>query len=201
MSHVPAHTLRIVAPPFEPVTLAELKTHTTISHANDDGYLSALLAVATAQVERDAGVALVKQRWEAVYQCFPDIIRLPWPPLLDVVSVKYYDTDNVQQTLDTAEYVVLTHGNAGRVLPAPDKSWPSVQSGRLDTVVVTYDAGYVDVDGGGSPINDAPLPIKQAVMVLAAHLYENREATAPIALAEVPMSYESLVASFSRAAV
>ena len=200
--HVPAHTQRITAPPFEPVTLAELKQHSVVEFDEDDEYLVNLLRTATAQTERDAGIALVKQTWEAVYECFPDRINLPMPPLLSVTSVEYYDTAGGQQTLATSEYQVVKHGIVGRIAPAPSKSWPAVESGRLDAVKVTFEAGYVDVDIDGNPASDAPFPLKQAIMVLAGHLYEHREiAIIGASVAELPASYGSLIDTYARVAV
>jgi uncharacterized phiE125 gp8 family phage protein len=202
VSVVDQHSVLITGPAFEPVTLAELKAHSIVEFSDDDQYLVDLLRTATAQVENDTARALVKQSWEVIYDCFPALIRLPVSPLLAVTSIKYYDTDGVQQTLAATEYEVLSHGIAGRITPAPTKSWPSTETGRLDAVTVLFDAGYIDIDGSGNPINDAPYPLKQAIMVLAAHLYENREIVMTgLSVAELPMSYKSLIQPYEVTAV
>ena len=192
MQHVPAHTTRLTAAAFAPVSGIELKSHSVIEFDDDDDLVAAYLAAATAQVEFDTGCAIVKQQWQADYACFPDIIHLRKPPLLDVESVKYYDTDGIQQTLDVADYQVSASGIVGRIAPAPGLSWPSTQANRFGAVSVVYQAGYVDVVNG-TAVGDAPPMLKQAICVLAAHFYENREATTPGNISETPMAYQMLI--------
>ena len=192
MQHVPAHTTRLTAAPFAPVSGIELKSHSVIEFNDDDDLVEAYLAAATAQVEFDTGRAIVKQQWQVDYGCFPDLIRLPRPPLLEVESVKYYDTDGIQQTLAVEDYQVSASGIVGRIAPAPGFSWPSTQAGRFGAVSVVYQAGYVDVVNGAA-VGDAPAMLKQAICVLAAHFYENREASTPGNISETPMAYQMLI--------
>lgn len=206
MSQPAEHQRLVTAAPFEPVTLAELRAHSVVQFDDDDQYLVDLLRTATTQVENHTQVALVKQTREVAYGCFPDLIRLPRPPLLAVLSVKYYDTDGVQQTLPTADYQVSSYGLLGRIAPAPGTSWPATESGRLDAVVVRYTAGYVDLTATSppttpNPVGEAPYPLKQAIMVLAAHLYTHRELSTPVAVFTVPDSYHALLESYEIMAV
>ena len=194
MQHVPAHTALLTAAAFAPVSVADLQSHSVVEHNDDDDLLAAYIDTATAQVQADTGCAIVKQQWQADYECFPAVIYLRKPPLLAVESVKYYDTDGILQTLDPADYQVATSGIVGRIAPAPTKSWPSVQAGRFNGVSVTYQAGYVDVVNGTAQ-GEAPVLLKQAIYVLAAHFYENRESTTPGNISETPMAYQMLIAS------
>lgn len=196
MQHVPAHTTRLTAAPFASVSVIELKSHSVIEFNDDDDLVEAYIAAATARVEFDTGCAIVKQQWQADYACFPDIIRLRKPPLLEVESVKYYDASGIQQTLDPADYQVSASGIVGRIAPAPGLSWPATQAGRFGAVSVVYQAGYVDVING-SASTEAPPLLKQAIFVLAAHFYENREATTPGNISETPMAYQMLVEAHS----
>ncbi len=192
MQHVPAHSLLLTAAAFAPVSVIELQSHSVIEHTADDDLLAFYIAAATAQVESDTGRAIVKQQWQVDYGCFPDIIHLPRPPLLAVESVKYYATDGIQQTLDPAAYQVSASGIVGRIAPAPGFSWPSTQAGRFGAVSVVYQAGHVDVVNGAA-VGEAPAMLKQAICVLAAHFYENREATTPGNISETPMAYQMLI--------
>lgn len=197
MQHVPAHTTRLTAAAFAPVSGIELKSHSVIEFDDDDDLVTAYLAAATAQVEFDTGCAIVKQQWQVDYGCFPDIIHLPRPPLLAVESVKYYATDGTQQTLDPAAYQVTASGIVGRIAPAPGLSWPSTQAGRFGAVSVVYQAGHVDVVSGAA-VGEAPPMLKQAICVLAAHFYENREAVLIGTISkEQPLAYQVLVNSHS----
>lgn len=196
MRHIPAHTALLTPAPFAPVSVAELQSHTVVEHNDDDDLLAIYIDAATAQVQADTGRAIVKQQWQADLECFPAVIYLPKPPLLAVESVKYYDTDGTQQTLDPAAYQVSAVGIVGRLAPAPGLSWPSVQAGRFNGVVVVYQAGHVDVVAGVGQ-SDAPAQLCQAIYLLAAHFYENREATTPGNANDTPMAYQMLVDSLT----
>lgn len=201
-----AHTRLITPPPFEPVTLEELRKHSVVEFDDDDQYLMDLLRTCREKVEDDTGRALVSQTWEVVYTCFPALINLPRPPLLAVESIKYYDTDGIEQTLAPATYQVSSHGIAARIAPAPATSWPGTQTDRLNAVTIRFQAGYVDLTSTSppttpNPVGSAPYPLKQAIMVLAAHLYLFREVGAPIAITSVPMSYAALLEKYELVAV
>ncbi|MEZ0147959.1 MAG: phage head-tail connector protein [Candidatus Reddybacter sp.] len=201
MQHVPVHTALLTAAPFAPVSVVDLQSHVVVEHNDDDDLLAIYIDAAVAQVQADTGCAIVKQQWQADYECFPDVIRLSKPPLLAVESVKYYDTDGNLQTLDPADYQVATSGIVGRIAPAPTKSWPSVQAGRFNGVSVTYQAGYVDVVGGVAQ-GEMPVQLRQAVYVLAAHFYENREAVLVGTISkEQPLAYQMLINNHTVSAV
>ena len=196
MPHIPVHTALLTPAPFAPVSVADLQSHTVVEHNDDDDLLAIYIDAATAQVQADTGRAIVKQQWQAGFECFPAVIYLPKPPLLAVESVKYYDTDGIEQTLDPADYQVSKIGIVGRIAPAPGLSWPSVQAGRFNGVNVGYQAGHVDVVDGVAQ-SEAPAQLRQAIYLLAAHFYENREATAPGSINETPMAYQMLVDSLA----
>ena len=62
---------------------------------------------------------------------------LPPSPLVSVESVTYVDTDGNNQTLDPADYEVITDTRPGFIRPAWDKSWPAARS-----VLVSYTVGW-----------------------------------------------------------
>jgi len=76
------------------------------------------------------------QTWRRVTDHFPSCgwLCLPLPPLQSVASIKYYDTDGVQQTLDAAVYQVSTAGDqAGRIVFDRDQSTLAPTPAREDT--------------------------------------------------------------------
>lgn len=195
MRHIPVHTALLTPAPLAPVSVADLQSHSVIPD-NDDDLLAIYIDAATAQVQADTGRAIVKQQWQASLECFPAVIYLPKPPLLAVESIKYFDTDGVEQTLDPASYQVSKIGIVGRIAPAPGLSWPSVQTGRFNGVNVVYQAGHVDIIDDVVQ-GEAPAQLRQAIYLLAAHFYENREASAPGNISETPMAYQMLVDSMA----
>jgi len=68
----------------------------------------------------------------------------------------------------TAEYVADTYKEPGRVVLAYGQTWPTTTLTVTSPIAITYISGY------GTP-EDVPMPIKQAILILVADYYENRE--------------------------
>jgi len=179
----------IIPPAVEPVTLQEVKDHLRIVIADDDTILAFTIQSAREHVEDMISRALITQTWELVLNRFPSIIDLPYPPLQTVASIVYIDSDGLQQTLDPSVYAVDTKNTPGRVRPAYDQSWPATRK-DINTVTITYTAGY------GNATTDVPGPIRSALLLLIGHLYENREATAPFQITNLPLGVDRLLAPY-----
>jgi uncharacterized phiE125 gp8 family phage protein len=102
-------------------------------------------------------------------QWYPDraSIRVVRPPLVSVQSITFFDTNGLSQTVDPTIYNVDTTTPRGRIAPAFGQIWPIVQM-RLESVVVTYVAGYGD-DG-----SQVPEALRLAIKALVLDWYENR---------------------------
>ncbi len=98
-------------------------------------------------------------------------ISLP-APLISVTSIKYLDGNNVEQTLDSSEYVV---SDSAPGLITPVNSWPET-SDVGDSLRVVFVTGYSEP--GESPMQSEALPktIKIAMLMQITDMYENREA-------------------------
>ena len=178
------------APAVEPISLDEAKTHLRVLTSDDDGYISDLIKVARKKVEYDLRRALNSQTWKMYLDGFPangDIIRIPYPPLQSISSIKYYDTSNSQQTWSSDEYEVDIYSEPARVAEVYGYTWPSTYS-RMNAIEITFVAGY------GDNASDVPWTVRQALFLLIGHYYENREATTDgRPLTSVPMGYENLI--------
>lgn len=197
---------QLVAPTSEPVTVADAMAHLRLRNRDTESdYLASLISVAREYIESTAGIQILPATWYLTYDQFPGlkvddrrpigwrygIIRVPRPPLLSVVSVKYIDTALVLQTLATTEYQASFTSTVGRILPAPFKVWPQTSPLSAEAVQVTYTAGYADVAS-------VPNAIKHAIKFLVGHLYENREGTiAETILREIPLGLQQMIASFT----
>jgi uncharacterized phiE125 gp8 family phage protein len=176
----------VTAPAVEPISLAEAKAHLRVDHADDDATIDFLIAVARSHLDAVSGWmgrALINQTWDMVVDAFPTVaascwcgtatpttgvaaIRLPWPPLQSVTSVKYYDSAGVQQTMPATDYAVDTYSEPGWIIPAT--GWPTTQA-TANAVTIRFVAGY------GANALTVPAPIRHAVLLLVGHYYENRE--------------------------
>lgn len=170
----------VITPPSTPwVTWEEADAHLGLLGDDDQQlYVEGLIDAACASIDGPGGWlgrALGPQVLEARFGCFTaDPLRLPYPPVIDIVSVKYLDSDGAEQTLDAAEYELM----GAELLPAWDKSWPSIAS-RAEAVRVRYRAGYA-ADPGAEPLPDplvpaVPAPIKAAVLQMVGDMFNFRE--------------------------
>lgn len=182
------------APTTEPVTLAEIKAHSVVDFGDDDALLDMYARAARQQVENDTGLCLIDQTWLQLHESFEGEIALYKSPKAAVQSLKYIDTNGAEQTLATDQYTVGERFGLARVCPSYGNSWPSIRKG-LGAVSIEYTAGY------GADGNAVPAPIKQAIMVMTEHLYENRGIATPVALTEIPASYDALISPYQRKAL
>lgn len=177
-----------VAPTAEPVTLAEAKAHCRIDMTADDTLVGSLIVAAREWVESRLGQQLMPATWRLKLDCFPAWeMELPRPPLTAVSSIGYVDSAGSTQTLSSTLYRVDTDSLPSRVTPAYGQVWPATR-GQTHDVTVTYTAGYASASA-------VPQTIKQAILLLVSHWYENREASGETKLQDIPLGVESLLMS------
>lgn len=157
---------------------------------SDDDLLNALITTARQHVENTLRRSLITQTWELWMETFPstDYIEIPLPPLISVSSITYYDVDDTVATMDADEYFVDVKSEPGRVSLNDGESWPSTTLRPHNGVCITFVSGY----GAAASV---PKAIKQAILLLISHLYENREAvtTSGGAPNELPFAVNALL--------
>lgn len=181
----------VVTPPTEePVSLAEAKAHLRVDGSDEDTLIGSLIKAARSMCEDLAGRAFVTQALCAYPDGFPDCggtIKLPRPRLQTITSVQYYDVDGATQTLPTSVYEADAIAEPGEVVLLPGQVWPDVQAERRNPVRVTFVAGY-----GNATAVDARA--KQAMLLLIAHWYENREASSQgVVNTEIQLGLDALL--------
>jgi hypothetical protein len=85
-------------------------------------------------------------------------IRLPYPPVIEVLSVGYVDAVGVVQTIAADRHEMLGHS----LVPVFGASWPSHRWQR-EAVRVRYRAGYSD---------GFPAPIKIAIVLMVVAMFD-----------------------------
>ncbi len=179
--------VRTVDPTVEPVHEIDLCNHLRIDSTGGTAEL-ALITAAREYIEEAARRALVTQTWKLYLDRWPvvDYIALPRPPLQSVTSLKYTDKDGTQTTWNSSNYLVDTASEPGRLVLAYGASWPNVTLQTVNPIEITYVCGY--------GANAVPKRWEQAVLLLAAHWYENREATITGSTQKsIPFGVESLI--------
>jgi uncharacterized phiE125 gp8 family phage protein len=164
-----AEATQTVAPTTEPVTLDECKSQLRLEIPDDDPLILSYIAAARSYVEAVAGQQLVSATWQWKLDGFQPIFYLPHPPLQSVTTFTYLDTAGASQSLtEDTDFQVDTASVRGRIMPSPTKTWPATQSNKFNTITITYVAGH-------GAINAVPENYKQAIRLLVAHQYRERE--------------------------
>lgn len=185
------------------VSLANAKLYLRVDASDEDALIAALVEAATGMVEAMTRRCLIHQTYRYTMDGFPSSgpIRLPRSPAASMPAgglyvyalprVRYYDTAGIQQTLVVGtDYLLNLDANPPSIhRPAGGSSWPSTDSTRAASVEVDFLAGY------GANAASVPAPLVQAVQMLTAHYYANREAVGNVG-AEVPFAVSAICRLF-----
>lgn len=145
----------------EPVSLEDTKIflRTILGDTSEDeAVINPVIAAAREYCEGVTGRAIAQQEVQLVMDGLEHFIVLPKPPIVSVTSVTYKDINGVEHAI--TDYVVDTIKGMIYIPNLPqERLYP------FSPVTILYNAGYVDV----------PKSLRQAVLLMAAHWYENRE--------------------------
>lgn len=179
---------RVAAPATDILSLSDAKAHLRVDGSDDDSLIAGLISAVTSFIDGDGvlGRALITQDWAQWVSQSPGWVRLSMGPFQSLVSVEYYDADNVLQTATLSDFETRKSGDFVICKPKEDREWPTAET-RLDAIKITYRAGF------GDAAADVPPDIIVAAKLLLGHLYEHREAVADARMAELPMGVEMLL--------
>jgi uncharacterized phiE125 gp8 family phage protein len=171
---LPSYTVT-VQPTAEPISVADLNAHARVDGTDELLLVQGYISAAREFIEGQTGRAFMTQTLTKTSSrfvdprddCYGRISFLERTPLASVVSVKYYDENDVQQTLATTVYDVVTSAAPGFIYLKSGQSWPTLYD-RPDAVEVTFTAG-------ASSASAVPPTLRHAIALLASHLYEHRQ--------------------------
>ena len=197
--------VQTVAPASEPITTAEAKAFLRVDSSDEDTLIGTLISTARQVVEDFTGRAIISQTWKLTLDKWPidcegwpwwevgsatnRTILLPRSPLASVTSVKYYPDDlSAQATLSSSAYHVVSGTLPGAVILKASENWPALDI-RPDAVEIIFVAGTADA-------TTTPKQLTHAILLLVAHLYENRS---PVNIGnivnEIPFTVRALLES------
>lgn len=180
-----------------PITLAEIKQHLIVDHDEDDALIMRYLVAAFDYADPRTDQSMRVKRFRVFGRQWPcEGVLLPHGPVRRVESVTYLDSDDIAQTLAADTFGIYQH--YGQQVLEFHEAPPAVGSCRRDAVSVQYLAGYGKLsdqvtdsygfpytlpivlgDTGSGGVVEAgtriPERVKQAIFMLVAHWYENRE--------------------------
>ena len=165
---------RATPPVTEPLTLTETKLHLRVDIDEDDNYILGLIAAAREWVESYLDRSLIYTQWTLRMDAFPAEIELPRPPMATTgthtaTTITYTMETQATATLASTEYRVDRHSTPGVMRKTYSGSWPAHLSDE-NAVTVTWWAGY------GEDGTKVPRTIRNAMLLLIGHWYENRSA-------------------------
>lgn len=175
----------------EPVTLFEARDHlkldTTGGTHPDDALVQAYIEAAREHVENRTGRTLVTTARTEYFDGWQDEFILMWTPMLAITALKYVAADTgILTMLDSAIYRADLASLRARVTLAYGRVWPDVLP-VSNAIQFTYSTGPAAAVTGA---------LKQAVLLLVAHWYENRVPVGPGSLGEMPHMVSDLVAPY-----
>ncbi|AHE55905.1 head-tail connector protein [Sphingomonas sanxanigenens] len=191
----------VVTAPAPVVTWEEAARHLRLEDDDEQRpIVEGMIAAATAHIDGPdgwLGRSLGVQTLEARADVFRDCMSLRYPPIIDIVSVKYLDAEAAEITVLPTEYEL----RGSLIGSAFGRRWPSVLA-QPESVRIRYRAGFV-ADATADPLAPAlPAPIRAAILLMVGDLFENRSSTASFsgagAAVQMSTTVENLLAPFRR---
>jgi len=181
------------APAVEPVTVDEAKAHLRIDHGDEDVLLGSLIATSRLHIEAALDLALITQSWSWRLDAWPDttVVPLPMRPVQSIEAVRVRASDGSVELL-TSEQFILDDATLRPRLLSASGAFPRPGVPALG-IEVAFTAGF------GSTAGEVPPPIRQALLMLVAHWYENRESVElGGASTRIPDTVSSLLAPYRK---
>jgi uncharacterized phiE125 gp8 family phage protein len=122
-----------------------------------------------------------------------DYIELPYYPLRSVPStgVTYTGSSGNTTTFGSTYWDTDIYNEPGRVVLTYGDEWPTDTLSQTNPVQIRFNCGYKSTE--------VPAKLKLAVRLLAAHYYENREASIALynsaGMTEIPLGIKNLLYS------
>lgn len=175
---------RTVGPVAAPATAAEVMALGRITDTADTALVTRKIAQATAIVSEMTGRVVMAETWA---YSVPAIVRndlvLPKSPVQSVESITYLDAEDVQQDATVSDFYLMKDEDRAVLRPKSGTAWPTANTDRDDAITITFVAGYTTV----------PDSIKQAVEMLALHLFENPDVVLSGPASEMPMGLRAMI--------
>lgn len=167
-----------------PVSLADMKEHLRVDASHEDDLITAYISACAASLgsEGELGQPLVTETWDEAFKNPSEDVYLSVLPAQSITSVSYYDRDNVQQTATLADFTLY---QSDRWAFVRSDNWPDTFD-RPDAITIRYDAGF-------GAAGDVPVEIVQAMKLIVAHWYQNREDASQATLNEIPRAASHLL--------
>lgn len=154
-------------PVTEPVSAADFREfHLNESDITQETGIDELVVAVRSYLERQFDKAFITQTITEKYSYWCQMIELTVSPLASITSVKYYDDDDVQQTLASSKYYSEASRIYGNVWFNDEMDYPALSQNRPEPIEIEYLAGDAE----------APANVKHQIRQCVARLYFEKEA-------------------------
>ena len=168
-------------------TTDQAKEFLKVDVSTDDTLIDNLVSAATESCQIYTNqyfintiVTQYSDNWNGFYTLYKS-------PVASITHVKYYDSNDSQQTLLSSNYILDNSSEPARIGIAVDGSLPSLSS-RINAVEVKYTVGH------GTASTDVPEGIRTAIILTVGNWYENRQTVITGRTAtELPLSSQYLL--------
>ena len=167
---IECYGLKLITAPTElPVSAGDVRIwgrNSSVTGEWSEAVLEDRIKAAVELAEKFTGLSFIHQTWSMFLDGFPSWeIELPKPPWDSITWVKYYDTNDVQQTLATSGYIF--DAVQGRLTPALNASWPA-------TAVKNNAVDIKFVSGFGASGSDCPAQVRECLLEIVEDRLKNR---------------------------
>jgi uncharacterized phiE125 gp8 family phage protein len=177
----------LLSPPAsEPISLVDAKQYLRVEHEADDELIAALIAAARNAVELATRRVLMAQRWRITLNCWPASGRIVSPvnPLISLVTARVRGEGDASAALDPVHFTLDAASVPGLIM---------FERARVKEPGRTLAGIELDLEAGYGAAADVPAPLIQAIRLLLAQSYEQRDQVRADAL---PDTVAALVAPF-----
>lgn len=185
----------VTAPEIEPVDIATAKLHCRIDSSAEDTILAQYISAAREHCEKITGLSFITQEWDFWLATWPrsDRIRLPFPPLQGLEFLKFTDLTETVSVVSPSIYVVQNGVRPAEVSLRFGQIWPPTPLSPSWPVNARFTSGF------GDDADSVPIAIRQAILMLVGHWYENREGVMTgrsVTSVEVQLGIDRLLAPY-----
>lgn len=168
----------ITPPAIEPLDLAELKQRLRVDHDEDDTLITSLSITARSYLERRLDRGVLDQAWRGTFSPRTGSIGLRPGRVREILTVAWR-VDGALVALSTDDYHWHTEKpECLYVVGTPPSG--------ADVLVVEFAVGAVTID-------DVAPALVQAIAMLTAHYYEQRELVRADRYVSIPQTVEALI--------
>lgn len=182
-------SIQITAPATTPVSVAEVKNYLRVDDAADDTLIGILIGAAVKLLEDDLSMKFINQQWDFWADTFGERksewwdgtremarsalqysgeLCLPVGRIVSVDKFSTYDNSDNEIAENVSNYVVDKVSKQGRLGLKMGGLWPTTVLRPINGIQIRATLGF------GATAADVPQDIKQAIMEVVGHSYENR---------------------------